>query len=141
MKRTGHATSAIFGVTVITLTFVLAPLMAQGATQDNEGAILELLARYERAIEEQSVELFQSVKPNLSEDERARLQRSFDSIHAHAVELTVVSIEVDGSHARAVIRRRDKLNPGSASEVVQSFAQTLSLARSGDHWGIETIGR
>jgi hypothetical protein len=107
----------------------------------DEVEIRALLVRYEEAIESQDIERFRTVKPNLSDDERERLERSFRSIQSHAVELTIVSLETDPPHGRVVVQRRDILNAGTAADVATAFSQVLELSRAGDEWHIESIRR
>ena len=54
-----------------------------------EAAIRQVLATYERAIEGENVDLFRQIKPNLSADEAKRLQSSFDTMDSHEVELDI----------------------------------------------------
>lgn len=120
-----------------------APVLAEpnpGAPEGESGAeqgVRGLIDSYERAIETKDLDLFRSVKPNLSADEERRLEVAFQSTGSHEVLIKIVSIEIDGEKAVAQIARRDTLE----GSIVSSFPQTLSLTRGPEGWVIEQIGR
>jgi hypothetical protein len=112
-------------------------LAAETGPRPGEDAIRRLVDAYEHAIESKDLELFRSVKPNLSPDEEKRLRKAFEGTVSQAVEIRIESIQIDGAAAVARLARRDTLN----GSIVSSFQQTLKLSRSGTGWVIDEIGR
>ena len=118
---------------------LLAPLVAQAATATKlqEDAVKRLLASYQRAIETKDLDLFRSVKPNLSAEEERRLRKAFDSTKTHEVTITVEALDSQESHCVARLVRRDTLD----GSIVSSFPQTLRLGQGPEGLVIEEIGR
>lgn len=96
-----------------------------------------VIVTYERAIEGKDLDLFRSIKPNLSGDEEKRLRAAFASTGRHEVEIAIVSIQLDGKTAVARLSRRDTLE----GSIVSSFPQTLRMTLGPGRWVIEEIGR
>jgi hypothetical protein len=117
----------------------VAPLLAQAATatKAQEDAVKRLLASYERAVETKDLELFRSVKPNLSEEEERRLRKAFESTRTHEVTITVEALECREVRCVARLTRRDTLD----GSIVSSFPQTLRISQGAEGWVIEEIGR
>ena len=114
--------------------FPPAPAAVASTAEDGVRAVI---VAYERAIEAKDLDLFRSVKPNLSPEEEKRLRAAFASTGRHEVEIAVVSIHVDGKTAVAHLSRRDTLE----GSIVSSFPQTLKMAQGPGGWIIEEIGR
>jgi hypothetical protein len=125
---------------MLAASLLLAPLVASGAastTKAQEDAVRRLIASYERAIETKDLELFRSVKPNLSADEERRLRKAFDSTKTHEVSIMVEALDCQDTNCVARLTRRDTLD----RSIVSSFPQTLRLSQSPEGWVIQEIGR
>ncbi len=96
-----------------------------------------MLAEYARAIESKDLGLFASVKPNLSGDERKRLEASFKAIKSQQVRIVVEAVQVAGAQAAVRATRQDTINGKAQPAIQQSFV--LALGSAG--WKIESIGR
>jgi hypothetical protein len=107
---------------------------------DDDAAIRQVIATYARAIETKSVALFKAVKPNLSSEERRRLEDSFRAVSSQRVNITILSIARKGREASVQIRRRDDIEAGGRRQTADS-QQTVTLDRIGNTWVIREIGR
>ena len=107
-----------------------------GASAQEEHPVLRVLEAYVRAIEVKDVDLFRTVKPNLSSEEERRARKAFDSLQSQAIVMTVLSVDVQGPRATVKVSRRDTINKG----IVSSFPQTFALDRAKDGWSIREIG-
>ena len=101
------------------------------------GAIRKALEVYVRAVEGKDVQMFRSVKPNLSEEEERRARAAFKSVQSQVVRINVLSLEVREGKATVKVARRDTIN----SSIVSSFPQTFQLAKETAGWTIQDIGR
>ena len=117
-----------------------APATPAPATPSPEQAIRDTLARYERAIENEDLVLFRSVKPNLTSAEEKRLRASFDAVDSHQVTLDVQQIRVAGTTAEVEINRRDTIVANGNSRDNRS-RQTVVLEQKGDGWVIVAFKR
>jgi len=122
---------------LVALVLVAASAAVDAAGSSAEEAIRTVITTYGHAIETKDLDLFRSVKPNLSADEEKRLLAAFASTGRHEVQITVVSIEVAGDRAVAQLSRRDTLE----GSIVSSFPQKLRMALNAGAWTIEEIGR
>jgi len=111
--------------------------LAATATKPQDEAVRRLVASYARAIETKDLELFRSVKPNLSADEERRLRRAFESTKSHEVTINVQAVECEETRCVARLMRRDTLD----RSIVSSFPQTLRVSQGPSGWVIEEIGR
>jgi tetratricopeptide (TPR) repeat protein len=108
------------------------------ATQSYDAPVRQLIADYGRAIETQNLDLFKTVKPNLSTDEEKRLREAFKSIKSQQVGIAIRAIEVDGSNATVQVTRQDTVN----GRAMKPMAQTFRLTRGpGGAWTIQSIGQ
>jgi hypothetical protein len=110
---------------------------APGPESPDETAVRKLLGDYARAIEQKDLALFRAVKPNLTKEEEARLQKAFASIQSQVVKITIQSIQVQVRQATVRLMRRDTID----SSTIASFPQTLLLDREKDGWTIREINR
>lgn len=116
-----------------------APKPAPGpSASEDEAAIRRVTATYARAIENKDVDLFRSIKPNLSPQEERRLVGGFRAVESQRVALTILSIDVQGDAAAVVLRRRDTIQAGGREQTTQS-QQTMTLARTSGRWVIAEI--
>jgi hypothetical protein len=113
-----------------------APTRAQ-----EEAAIRQVLADYERALETKNIGLFREVKPNLSANEEKRLTDAFRNTDSHQVELTVNNIVIEGDSAAVNATRRDVLVVRGRSQNGDSRPQSFTLSRTGGRWVIVQIGQ
>jgi hypothetical protein len=100
-------------------------------------SIRKVLELYVRAVEAKDLQMFRSVKPNLSEEEEKRARAAFKSIQSQVVKMNVLSLEVKEGKATVKVSRRDTIN----GSIVSSFPQTFSLAKETAGWLIQDIGR
>jgi serine/threonine protein kinase len=108
--------------------------------EDDDAAIRRVIDTYIRAIETKSVPLFQSVKPNLTDEERRRLEDGFKAVSSQIVNFRILSIDRKGSKASVRLARRDSLQAEKPFEV--ETQQAISLERtSHGFWIIVAIGR
>src|SRR5262249_6431473 len=111
-------------------------LPAGDLSADSAG-IRKTLEVYVRAVEGKDVQLFRTVKPNLSDEEEKRARAAFKSVQTQVVRMNVLSVDVKDGHATVKVTRRDTLN----GSIVSSFPQTCQLAREAAGWTILDIGR
>src|SRR5229473_615912 len=110
---------------------------ASVATSADESAIRKVIADYAKAIENKDVELFKSVKPNLSLDEEKRARSAFASIQSQVVKITFLSIDMKEHQAVVKVTRRDTIN----GSIPGAFPQTFTLSKGRTGWVIDEIGR
>ena len=110
------------------------------ARVSDEDAIRKVLANYVQAIESKDLSLFASVKPNLSTDERRRVEASFQSLESHQVDITISTMEVRGSQASVRIARTDTISFNGKKQTNQS-RQTMLLSKGPNGWVIEQIAQ
>jgi serine/threonine protein kinase len=123
-----------------------APISAPVATttpaaptaEQDEAAIRRVTATYARAIETKDLNLFRSIKPNLSREEERRLEQGFRAVTSQRVSLSVVSIDRQANQATVVVQRRDTIVAGGREQMAES-QQTLRLSRAGSGWVITEI--
>jgi hypothetical protein len=124
-------------VLAASLALLPLPASAASATKAQEEAVRRVIATYERAIEAKDLQLFRSVKPNLSSDEERRLRKAFESTNSHEVAITVEGVDCQDARCVARLMRRDTLD----RSIVSSFPQILRLNEGPAGWVIEEIGR
>lgn len=107
-------------------------------TEQDEAAIRRITATYARAIETKDLNLFRSIKPNLSREEERRLEQGFRVVTSQRVSLRVVSIDRQATQATVVVERRDTIVAGGREQTAES-QQTLRLSRAGGGWVITDI--
>ncbi len=110
---------------------------AAAAASLDESAIRKVIADYAKAIENKDVELFKSVKPNLSADEEKRARNAFASIQSQVVKITFLSIDMKEHQAVVKVTRRDTIN----GSIPGAFPQTFTLSKGRTGWVIDEIGR
>jgi hypothetical protein len=100
-------------------------------------SIRKVLEAYVRAVEAKDVQMFRTVKPNLTEEEEKRARTAFKSVQSQVVKMNVLSLDVKDGKATVKVSRRDTIN----GSIVSSFPQTFSLAKETAGWTIQDIGR
>ena len=105
------------------------------ASSADQAAIRRVISDYGRAIETKDLELFKTVKPDLSKDEEKRLRAAFDSVRTQVVKITITSLELVDRQATVRVSRRDTIN----TAIVSSFPQTLVMAKNAAGWAIVEI--
>jgi hypothetical protein len=106
--------------------------------EQDDAAIRRVTATYARAIETKDLNLFRSIKPNLSREEERRLEQGFRAVTSQRVSLSVVSIDRQANQATVVVQRRDTIVAGGREQMAES-QQTLRLSRAGSGWVITEI--
>jgi serine/threonine protein kinase len=117
-----------------------APTPAPAPVEDDDAAIRRIVATYARAIETKDIDLFRSVKPNLSSVEQRRVEESFRSVASQRVAITILSVDRRGQEAAVRLRRRDTIQAGGREQTSES-QQTMTLIRTAAGWTIREIGR
>jgi hypothetical protein len=112
-----------------------APTRAQ-----DEAAIRQALADYERAVETKNIALFREVKPNLSATEEKRLTDAFRNTDSQQVELTVNNIAIQGDAATVSVTRRDIITVRGRAQNGDSRPQSFAFSKAGGKWVIVQIG-
>ncbi len=112
-----------------------APSVAQ-----EEAAIRQTLANYERALESEDIALFRRVKPNLTADDESRLKESFKNVDSHEVELAIENVSIESNSAVVTVTRRDIIVIGGRSQNGNERRQVFKLSKSGGGWVIDDIG-
>jgi serine/threonine protein kinase/tetratricopeptide (TPR) repeat protein len=119
-----------------------APLTTSAPTRaQEEAAIRQALADYERALETKNLALFREIKPNLSASEEKRLTDAFRATDSHQVELTVNSIVIEGDSATVSTTRQDIIVVRGRTQDGTSRPQSFVLSRAGGKWVIVQIGQ
>jgi hypothetical protein len=116
-------------------TFADNVVFASAAPSAEERAIQKVLESYVHAIESRDVELFKSVKPNLTPDEERRARKAFESVKSQVVAMTINTVEVKDTEAVVRVSRRDTIN----GSIVSSFPQTFALVKGKEGWRIRDI--
>jgi hypothetical protein len=106
--------------------------------EEDEAVIRRVVATYARAIENKDINLFRTVKPNLSREEQRRLEDGFRAVSKQSVNATILSIERRGQESLVALRRRDTIQAGGRQQTTDS-QQTLTMARTGSAWVITEI--
>jgi hypothetical protein len=131
-RRTAAATTAATTAPPTTS----APTRAQ-----DEAAIRQVLADYERAVETKNLALFREIKPNLSASEEKTLADAFRNTDSQQVEMNVNSIAIEGDSATVNVSRRDIIVIRGRSQDGRSRPQSFVLSKSGGKWMIVQIGQ
>ena len=129
------ALATLAGVPARAATFADNVVFASATTSGEERAIQKVLESYVRAIESRDLELFKSVKPNLTPDEERRARKAFESVKSQAVAMTINTVEVRDMEAVVHVNRRDTIN----GSIVSSFPQTFALVKGKEGWRIRDI--
>jgi hypothetical protein len=93
---------------------------------------------YKRAIETKDLALYRSIKPNMTPADEQAIASGFRAVTSQKVDLTVLSIEREGSRATVQLARRDTIEASGRRQSVES-RQTMTLARTGGGWVIVEI--
>jgi serine/threonine protein kinase len=118
-----------------------APVTTSAPTRaQDEAAIREVLAGYERAVETKNLALFREIKPNLSATEEKRLSDAFKNTDSQQVELTVNSIAIQGDSATVSVTRRDIITVRGRAQNGDSRPQSFVFSKAGGKWVIVQIG-
>ena len=70
------------------------PAPSAPAPVDEASAIRNVIATYEQAIEGKDLELYRSVKPNLSAEEASQLQASFAFVESQQIDIEIISMDI-----------------------------------------------
>ncbi len=102
-----------------------------------EIAVRAVIDRYSEAMENQDLDLFRAVKPNLSGSDAKRIENAFKRIRSQVVGIEFQDVSFAGSEATVIVKRQDTVNGIETPEVLQTF----KLIQSGGDWVIESIGQ
>jgi ketosteroid isomerase-like protein len=113
---------------------------AAAPAEIDEGAIRRVIQTYARAIETRDLDLFRSVRPNLSANEESRLRASFEQVTSQQVSIEIRAIQVSGARATVRLARQDTIESGGRRQTVRT-QQTLGLEKRPGGWVIVELGR
>jgi tetratricopeptide (TPR) repeat protein len=108
------------------------------AVEDDDTMIRRLVDTWARAIETKSIELYRSVKPNMSAEEQRRIEAGFGVVSSQRVGITILGIEHRGQQAVVRLRRRDTI-VGDGRQQIKESQQILTVIRSGPAWVISEM--
>jgi len=108
---------------------------ALGAAAD-EATVRKTVDEYARAIQAKDIELFRTVKPNLSADEEKRLRAIFKQFKSYKVTIVVSSIQFEGAEAKVRVSRQDTIDGNPIR-----LQQLLTMTRGPSGWTIRDIGQ
>jgi len=110
---------------------------ASVAASPDETAIRKVIGDYAKAIENKDLDLFKTVKPNLTLEEEKRARTAFASIQSQVVKITFLSVELKEHQAVVKVTRRDTIN----GSIPGAFPQTFTMSKGRTGWVIDEIGR
>jgi serine/threonine protein kinase/tetratricopeptide (TPR) repeat protein len=116
------------------------PTSSAPSVAQEEAAIRQTIANYERAIESKDLTLFRRVKPNLTADEEKRLQASFEAVDSNNVDIAIESVNIESDSAVVTVTRRDRIVIGGRAQNDHTRQQVFTLSKSTGNWVIENIG-
>ena len=108
---------------------------APSAPVDEASAIRNVIATYEQAIEGKDLELYRSVKPNLSAEEASQLRTSFAFVESQQIDIEIISMDIRASQAFLRIARRDTIVADGRERISQS-EQLVTLSKTSGGWVI-----
>ena len=111
------------------------PAPSTQAPADEASAIRNVIATYEQAIEGKDLELYRSVKPNLSAEEASQLQASFAFVESQQIDIEIISMDIQASQAFLRIARRDTIIADGRERINQS-EQLITLSKTARGWVI-----
>lgn len=94
-----------------------------------------MIQTYKRAIETKNIDLFRSVRPNLTRADETTLMNSFKQIDSQQIDLRVENLRIEGRTASAQIARRDTLITAGRRQI-QNSTQTLRFQKTDAGWVI-----
>ena len=94
-----------------------------------------MIATYEQAIEGKDLELYRSVKPNLSAEEASQLQTSFAFVESQRIDIEIISMDIRASQAFLRIARQDTIVADGRERISQS-EQLITLSKTAGGWVI-----
>ena len=103
--------------------------------------IAETLTQYRKAIGERDVAGLRQVWPSLSNEELGRIQNSFAFARSYEIFMALLTVEGEGSRARARVLRADLLTAPDGKRVVSRSVSLISLERGADGWLIGSMAR
>jgi serine/threonine protein kinase len=104
--------------------------------ESQDAAVRRAIADYGRALETQDLDLFRTVKPDLSADQEKQLRESFKSVRYDRVGFEFDSVEVKGSEAVVKVTSQYTLN--GREQKPQKLQ--IHLTRAGSSWKIVSMG-
>ena len=111
------------------------PAPSAPAPVDEASAIRNVIATYEQAIEGKDLELYRSVKPNLSAEEASQLQTSFAFVESQRIDIEIISMDIRASQAFLRIARQDTIVADGRERISQS-EQLITLSKTAGGWVI-----
>ena len=111
------------------------PAPSAPAPVDEASAIRTVIATYEQAIEGKDLELYRSVKPNLSAEEASQLQASFAFVESQQIDIEIISMDIRARQAFLRIARQDTIVADGRERISQS-EQLMTLSKTAGGWVI-----
>jgi serine/threonine-protein kinase len=139
--RPGPAGSPAVGASVpaISLPPVPSPSAAPaGPSEADQSNVRQVIARYEKAIEEKDIAQFKRIMPTLSAGQEKALKDGFKlQSKGHDVRITIENVNFNGNEATVRLSRHDTVN-GKPLETIQ---QSIVLVKSAGGWSIRSVGQ
>ena len=111
------------------------PAPSAAAPVDEAAAIRNVIATYEQAIEGKDLELYRSVKPNLSAEEASQLRTSFAFVESQQIDIEIIAMDIRASQAFLRIARQDTIVVDGRERISQS-EQLMTLSKTAGGWVI-----
>lgn len=111
------------------------PARPTPAARDEEAQIRNVIALYQRALNEKSLSLVEQTRPSLPRSEAQAILKGMEG--PHTVSFADIAIKVSDKQASARLTRHDVLPNAPHLQT----AVTLTLLKVGDGWVIERIER
>ena len=108
--------------------------------EDDDTMIRRVIETWARAIETKRLDLYRSVKPNLTAEEERRIEDGFRAVTSQRVSITILGIDHRGAQAVVRLRRHDTAFADGREQTSETQA-AITLVRSGSGWVISEIGR
>ena len=109
-----------------------------GPSAEDQAAVRQVIARYEKAIEEKDIGLFKRIMPTLSGGQEKALKDGFKlQKKGHDVRIRFDSIDFNGNEATIRLTRTDTVN-GKPLDPIQ---QSIVLVKSAGGWSIRSVGQ
>jgi len=128
---TAVPTAAVAAQPIPTPAYVPPPSTPTPA-RSSEAEVRRVIEEYGRAMQTRDIELYRTLKPDLSADDEKRLREAFKNSRTESVGLRVDSVEIEGAQATVRATRQDVIDGRPTKAVTQTFR----LVRVGPTWQI-----
>jgi Spy/CpxP family protein refolding chaperone len=120
-----------------TATPLVAAAAATPATGGLEAEAQRVIGEYRRALGSKDLEMYRTVKPEISQQEEKALRQAFKEFSSWEVAIRIDSVQADGPDKATVRASRQDVINGKPTKAV---SQVFHLARSAGSWHIQSLG-